>query len=149
MRYIGLDLGNKTLGVAVSDPSLFLSSALTTIRFKNRDFVSALEELKKIVESYKDVTKIVLGLPKNMDGTEGFQAETSRNFKKMIEDELKIEVVLLDERLTSKLALNSMILGNENRNNRHDKIDEAAAKIILQDYLDMERRKKWLTKMMI
>ena len=140
MKIMGLDLGNKTLGVAISDPSAFLATGYPTIRFKNRDFESALNELLKMIDEHK-VEKIVLGLPKNMDGTEGIQAETSRNFKKMIEEKRDIEVILLDERLTSRIALNSMIMGGINKQNRHDQIDEMAAKVILQDYLDKIRSK--------
>ena len=140
MRIMGLDLGNKTLGVAISDPTGFLSTGYPTIRFKSRDFDFALAEAKKLIEKEK-VEKIVLGLPKNMDGTEGIQAETSRMFKKMLEDSTKLEVVLFDERLTSRMALNSMIMGGSNKKDRHDQIDEMAAKIILQDYLDQIRRK--------
>ena len=140
MKIMGLDLGNKTLGVAISDPSGFLATGYPTIRFKNRDFEYALNELLKMIDEHK-VEKIVLGLPKNMDGTEGIQAKTSRNFKKMIEDKRDIEVILLDERLTSRIALNSMIMGGTNKQNRHDQIDEMAAKVILQDYLDKIRSK--------
>lgn len=139
MRIMGLDLGNKTLGVAISDPSEFLATGYQTIRFKSRDFVSALNELVKVIKANK-VEKIILGLPKNMDGTLGIQAETSMKFKEMIESETNIEVILFDERLTTKVALNSMIIGNENRKTRHDDIDEMAAKVILQDYLDSKRR---------
>ena len=139
MRIMGLDLGDKTLGVAISDPTGLISTGYPTIRFKSRDFNYALNELLKIIDEHK-IEKIVLGLPKNMDGTEGIQAETSRNFKKMIEDKRDIEVILFDERLTSRIALNSMIMGGTNRQNRHDQIDEMAAKVILQDYLDKIRR---------
>ncbi|MCR5741546.1 MAG: Holliday junction resolvase RuvX [Gammaproteobacteria bacterium] len=141
MRIMGLDLGNKTLGVAISDPTGLISTGYPTIRFKSRDFDTALTEVMKIIKD-KGVEKIVLGLPKNMDGTEGYQAETSRNFKKMLEEVSNLEVVLYDERLTSRMALNQMIMGGENRSNRHDKIDEMAAKIILQDYLDKIRSEK-------
>ena len=136
---MGLDLGDKTLGVAISDPTGLISTGYPTIRFKSRDFNYALNELLKLIDEHK-IEKIVLGLPKNMDGTEGIQAETSRNFKKMIEDKRDIEVILFDERLTSRIALNSMIMGGTNRQNRHDQIDEMAAKVILQDYLDKIRR---------
>lgn len=139
MRIMGLDLGDKTLGVAISDPTGLISTGYPTIRFKSRDFNYALNELLKLIDEHK-IEKIVLGLPKNMDGTEGIQAETSRNFKKMIEDKRDIEVILFDERLTSRIALNSMIMGGTNRQNRHDQIDEMAAKVILQDYLDKIRR---------
>ena len=139
MRILGLDLGNKTCGVAISDPTGLITRGITTIRFKSRDFDTALAEVVKIVNQEK-AEKIVLGLPKNMDGTEGIQAETSKMFKEMLEKATNLEVELFDERLTSRVALNSMIMGGTNKKDRHDKIDEMAAKIILQDYLDKIRR---------
>lgn len=139
MKIMGLDLGNKTLGVAVSDSLGFLASGYTTIRFKYKDFDSALKELAVIVSELK-IDEIVLGLPKNMDGSVGEQANICLNFKDMIEKNLNIKVNMLDERLTTKVALNSMIMGNVNKSNRHDRIDEMAAKVILQDYLDKIRR---------
>ena len=139
MRIMGMDLGNKTLGVALSDPTGLICTGYPTIRFKNRDFETALNEAMKFIKEH-EVEKIVLGLPKNMDGTEGIQAETSRNFKKMLEDATGLEVILFDERLTSRIALDSMIMGGTNRQDRHDKIDEMAAEVILQDYLDKIRR---------
>jgi len=139
MKIMGLDLGNKTLGVAISDSTGFLSSGYPTIRFQNRDFASALAQVFEVITANK-VEKIVLGLPKNMDGSLGSQAEISMDFKKKLEDKTGIEVILFDERLTSKLALNTMIMGNENRKTRKENIDEMAAKIILQDYLDKIRR---------
>ena len=135
MRILGLDLGNKTCGVAISDPTGLITRGITTIRFKSRD----LAELVKIVNQEK-AEKIVLGLPKNMDGSEGIQAETSKMFKEMLEKATNLEVELFDERLTSRVALNSMIMGGTNKKDRHDQIDEMAAKIILQDYLDKIRR---------
>jgi len=141
MRIMGLDLGNKTLGVAISDPTGLISTGYPTIRFKNKDFISALNSLLPLIQNNK-VEEIVLGLPKNMDGSEGNQASISKNFKKMIEEKTGIKVTLFDERLTTKIALQSMIMGGENRANRHDEIDEMSAKVILQDYLDKLRREK-------
>lgn len=139
MRILGLDLGNKTLGVAVSDPTGLIATGYPTIRFKSKDFNFAIEEIQKFIVSH-GIEKVVLGLPKNMDGSEGIQAGISRNFAKNLTDRTGLEVILFDERLTTKIALNSMIMGGENRENRHNEIDEMAAKIILQDYLDQIRR---------
>ena len=141
MRVMGLDLGNKTLGVAISDPLLMFASGYTTIRFKSKDFDTALSEVLKIIEKEK-VDEIVLGLPKNMDGSIGFQAQICIDFGKRLEEASSLKVTMFDERLTSKIGLNSMILGNENKKTRHDAIDEAAAKVILQDYLDKMRNSK-------
>lgn len=140
MKIMGLDLGNKTLGVAISDSLEMFSLGYPTIRFKNKDYSAAIIELKKLVSEH-NIGKFVLGLPLNMDGTEGVQAVTSRNFKKMLEDEFHLEVVLLDERLTTRMGLSNMIESGSSRKERHDDIDQAAARVILQLYLDKERNK--------
>lgn len=139
MKVIGLDLGNRTVGIAISDYLGIIANPIGTFRFDDCDLDTALELVVKTIKENK-VEKIVLGLPKNMDGTEGIQAETSKMFKEMLEKATNLEVELFDERLTSRVALNSMIMGGTNKKDRHDQIDEMAAKIILQDYLDKIRR---------
>ena len=139
MRIMGLDLGNKTLGVAISDSLMMFATGYPTIRFKSKDFNTALSEILKVIEKEK-VDEIVLGLPKNMDGSIGFQAQICLDFGKRLEEASHIKVNMFDVRLTSKIGLNSMIMGNENKKTRHDAIDEAAAKVILQDYLDKRRK---------
>ena len=83
MRYLGLDLGTKTLGVSLSDRLGLIASTYKTIRFNENDYESALKELEEIISEFK-VEKIVLGLPKNMNNSLGFASERSMNFKKMI-----------------------------------------------------------------
>ena len=100
MRYIGLDLGTKTLGVSLSDKLGLIASFYKTIEFKNEEYESLIEPLKEIVEQ-NDVKTIVLGLPKNMNNSLGFAAERSINFKKLIEENIEVEVILEDERLSS------------------------------------------------
>ena len=140
MKIMGLDLGLKTLGVAISDSLEMFSNGYPTIRFKYKDFNSAIDELLKVIND-NNVEEIVLGLPKNMDGTLGEQAQITLEFKKMLEEKINIKIELLDERLTTKIGLSNMIYGNESKKTRHDEIDSAAAKVILQDYLDKKRRK--------
>lgn len=135
MRVIGLDLGDKTLGIAISDTSQTIASAYETIRFQNNDFEDALDKLKEVVLELNP-EKIILGLPKNMDGSIGFQAQKVLDFKTKIEEEIKIEVVLIDERLTSKMADSLMINASLSRKKRKSKIDKVAATLILQSYLD-------------
>jgi putative holliday junction resolvase len=139
MKILGLDLGSKTLGVAISDPSQTIASKLLTIIFQSGNYESALEQLTKVISEF-EIAKIVLGLPKNMNGSLGFQAETSMKFKQMLEDKLQIDVVLWDERLTSKMAESMMISANLTRKKRKTKIDFVAATIILQSYLDSRKR---------
>lgn len=141
MRYLGLDLGTKTLGVSISDTSLLVASTYKTIRFNENDYEFALNSLEEIINEF-NITKIVLGLPKNMDNTLGFASERSLNFKKMIENKYNIEVVLEDERLTSTLANNILIKNNTSRKKRKKKVDTLAANIILQSYLDKRKEEK-------
>ncbi|MBR1385249.1 MAG: Holliday junction resolvase RuvX [Bacilli bacterium] len=138
MRYIGLDLGSKTLGVSLSDPSGLIASSYTIIRH-NEEYERLIEDVKKIVEE-KEVKKIVLGLPKNMNGTIGPKGELSYKFKEKLEEKLKIEVILEDERLSTKEATNLLIKNDTSRKKRKNVIDSVAATIILQSYLD--KRKK-------
>lgn len=138
MRYLGLDLGTKTLGIAKSDSLGLIASSYKLLKFENEDYVSLISPLKEIIDELK-VDKLVLGLPKNMDNSLGFAAERSLNFKKLVEDKLNIEVILQDERLSSVEANNLMIKGDTSRKNRKEKVDALAATIILQRYLDQRK----------
>jgi putative Holliday junction resolvase len=143
MRILGLDLGTKTLGVALSDATLTIASSLDTIRFDEGKQETSLDELRRIVNEY-EVSLIVLGLPKNMNNTYGFAAKRSEDFKKVLEDKLGIKVVLQDERLTSVTANNVLIEADISRRKRKSKVDKLAATIILQNYLDIRKEKeKW------
>lgn len=135
MRYLGLDLGTKTLGVSLSDRLGLISSTYKTIRFNENDYESALNQLEEIISEFK-VEKIVLGLPKNMNNSLGFASERSMNFKKMIEEKYNLEVILQDERLSSVEANNIMIKNDTSRKKRKKSVDSLAANIILQSYLD-------------
>ena len=134
MRYIGLDLGSRTLGVSLSDPSGTIASSYMIIRH-NEEYEKLVGEVKKIVEE-KNVDKIVLGLPKNMNGTIGPKGELSYKFKEMLENGTNLEVILEDERLSTKEATNILINNDTSRKKRKKVIDSLAATIILQSYLD-------------
>ena len=135
MRCLGLDLGSKTLGIAISDRTNFIASVYKTIFFKDEDYSSLLEPLKEVVIN-EDIGTIVLGLPKNMNNSLGPRALITLEFKEMIEKELNIPVVMEDERLTSVISNNILISANISRNKRKKKVDGMAAEIILQSYLD-------------
>lgn len=135
MRYLGLDLGNRTCGVAVSDSLGIVATGVDTIRFGEKDLQKALECVKMIIVE-KAVDKIVMGLPKNMDGSLGFQAEYVLSFKQMIEDACGLEVIMVDERLTTSQVLKVMIDGDVSRAKRKQSVDKLAAVVILQSYLD-------------
>lgn len=138
MKYLGLDLGTRTLGVAISDITKTIATTCQTIHFEDSDYDSAINKLASIIES-EPIEKIVLGLPKNMNNSMGERALTTLEFKKKLEDTFKIEVVMQDERLTTKEASGYMIEADMSRKKRKKKIDSLAANIILQSYLDKER----------
>lgn len=138
MRYIGLDLGSRTLGVSLSDPSGIIASSLTVIRH-NEEYERLIHDVENIVNEYK-VEKIVLGLPKNMNGTIGPKGELSYKFKEMLEEILNIEVILEDERLTTVEATNLLIKNDTSRKKRKKVVDSLAATIILQSYLDKKKK---------
>lgn len=141
MRYLGLDLGTRTLGISLSDTTCTIASALTTIRFNDSDYDLLLPQIKDIVLEY-DVSKIVLGLPKNMNNSIGSRGETTIAFGKKLSEYLNIEVVMQDERLSTVEATNYLLEADMSRKKRKKKVDSIAANIILQTYLDKERVKK-------
>ena len=134
-RFLGLDLGTKTLGVSVSDLTNTIATSLCIIRFDSEDYNSTKEELNKIIDEYK-ITDIVLGLPKNMNNSIGFRGEATLEYKRLLEEWFKINVIMQDERLTTVEATNYMLEANLSRKKRKKKIDSLAATIILQTYLD-------------
>lgn len=141
MKYLGLDLGSRTLGIAQSDSTGLIASSYTVIRH-NEEYERLLTEVKKIVAEL-NIEAIVLGFPKNMNNTIGPRGELSLEFKKRLEEELSIPIYLQDERLTTKSATDTLIMGNVSRKKRKTVVDSVAATIILQSYLDKEGRKKW------
>ncbi len=146
MRIIGLDLGTKTLGVAVSDATKTIANGLTTLRFEENKPEQILDELGKIIKDY-DVDLIVIGLPKNMNNTLGFASERTRQFISILKDRFDVSIQEQDERLTSVTANNVLISANVKRKKRKLKVDSIAATIILQSYLDIRKEKeKWKNK---
>ena len=133
MRYLGLDLGTTTLGISITDKTNTLVSPLKVIKFSFEDYASVIDELKEIISNY-NITEVVLGLPKNMDGSMGFASKRSLDFKKLLEKN-NISVILEDERLTTKLSENIIHSNNENIKNTKNKIDAIAASLILESYL--------------
>ena len=108
MRYLGLDLGSKTLGISISDTTNTIASVYTTLRFSEDNNLDTLDELKKIIKE-NNITTLVLGLPKNMNNTLGPRALITLEYKEKLEQELNIEVILYDERLTSVISNNVLI----------------------------------------
>lgn len=138
MRYLGLDLGTRTLGISVSDPLGIVATSKEIIRHEeNYDIL-----VEKVLEIVKElnVGEIVLGYPKNMNNTLGERANKSIEFKAMLEEKIDIPVVLIDERLSTKEATNILITADTSRKKRKRVIDSLAATIILQRYLDEKGR---------
>ena len=132
MRYIGLDLGTKTLGISLSNG--VIASNYTTLRH-NEDYDYLVEEVKKIVDE-KHIDKIVLGFPKNMNNTIGERANITLDFKEKLENRTNLEVIMEDERLTSVVAEKALINADTRRKKRKERVDGVASVIILQSYLD-------------
>lgn len=137
MRYLGLDLGSRTLGMAVSDALGMIASSYKIVRH-NEEYDRLLDEVQATVEE-KKIEAIVLGLPKNMNNTIGPKGELSFQFKEKLENKLGIPVFLEDERLTTKQAENILINNDTSRKKRKKVIDSMAATIILQSYLDKNK----------
>lgn len=139
-RILGLDLGTRTLGLSLSDPTGTIAHTYKTIRFEENAFEQLLPLLKEIQEK-ENISKFVLGLPKNMNNTMGDRCLVTIKFKEMLESYLQTEVILQDERLTTVEANRYMLEADISRKKRKNKIDSLAANIILQSYLDKERGK--------
>lgn len=135
-RIMGLDVGNKTIGVAVSDLMQLTAQGVTTVRRKG--IKKDLEELDKIIKE-KEVSQIVVGLPKNMNGTLGPQSEKVVKFTEKLKTITDLEIKFWDERLTTVAAEKSLIQADVSRQKRKKVIDMLAAVLILQGYLDMKR----------
>ncbi len=133
MRYLGLDLGTKTLGVSITDKTGLITRELPVIRFNFEDYDSALIQAKEVIDEY-NISEVVLGLPKNMDGTLGFASERSLKFKELLES-TGVIVHLVDERLTTKSAIDMMHEINKTEKNSKNIIDSVSASIILESYL--------------
>jgi len=138
MKALGLDLGNASLGIAISDQHGMLARGVENFRFKADDLVAAKNKVLDILQ-LESVHVIVLGYPKNMDGTIGKQAQQSEHFKNMLRDNTDIPIVLWDERLTTKMASSMMIDQNLKRKKRKKTLDQSSAVILLQSYLDSKK----------
>ncbi len=136
MRIMGLDFGSKTVGVAVSDPLLITAQGVEIIRRKEENKLrQTLARIEELIGEY-EVGEIVLGLPKNMNDTLGVRAELSLEFKEKLERRTGLPVTMWDERLTTVAADRTMMEAGIRREHRKDYVDQIAASLILQGYLD-------------
>ena len=137
MRTMGLDLGSKTLGVAVSDAMGWTAQGLETIKINEATKDFGIKRLGEIIQEY-EVSKIVLGFPKNMNGTIGPRGQASQDFAVYLEKKFQLPVFLWDERLTTMAAERVLIEADVSRSKRKKVIDKMAAVMILQGFLDRQ-----------
>lgn len=134
---MGLDVGDKTIGVALSDLLMITAQGLTTI--KRTNLKSDIQELRKIIDEYK-VTKIVVGMPKMMNGTIGIQGEKVISFTEKLKEKIDLPTDFQDERLTTALSEKILISADVKRNKRKEVIDKLAAVQILTTYMERVKR---------
>ena len=137
MRCLGLDLGTRTCGLAMSDKTNFIASPFKTLKWDGENYDLLFAELDTIIKDY-GITDLVLGLPKNMNNTLGFASERSLKFKEALENRYQLKVTLIDERLSTVEAENYLISADMSRKKRKKVIDGVAASLILDTYLKMK-----------
>ena len=144
MRIMGLDFGSKTVGVAISDELLLTAQGIEIIRRKDENKLrQTLARIEELIVEY-GVEEIVLGLPKNMNATEGIRVELTNEFKEKLERRTGLTVHTWDERLTTVAADKAMIEAGIRREKRKDYVDMSAAIFILQGYLDYRKNKEMM-----
>ncbi|MBE7053010.1 MAG: Holliday junction resolvase RuvX [Ruminococcaceae bacterium] len=136
MRILGIDYGDARVGVAVSDPMGFTAQGVKTLN--NKVFDKMMQSLKEIIDEYNP-EKIIVGLPKNMDGSIGFRGEITKDFCEKLSGITTAQIILLDERLTTVTADRYLSATNTRGKDRKKVVDTVAACIILQDYLDSNK----------
>lgn len=137
MRIMGIDYGDARVGIAVSDPLGMMAQGVKTL--PNKVFDKMMESLDSLINEY-EVGKIVLGFPKNMDGSVGFRGEITLEFKEILEKKYpQIEVILYDERLSTMMADRFLSATNTRGGARKKVIDTVSAEVILQGYMDSKK----------
>ena len=137
-RALALDLGEKRIGVAVSDPLNIIAQSVGTIQRK--DIKSDLKKIADLVKEYK-ADKLVIGLPLNMNGSKGKSANLAIDFVEAVKKEIQVDVEMIDERLTSAQGERIFLEADMSREKRKKNIDKIAAQLILQSYLDLHVQK--------
>ncbi|EIM07905.1 Holliday junction resolvase-like protein [Planococcus antarcticus DSM 14505] len=138
MRIMGLDVGSKTIGVAISDPMGWTAQGIETVKINEAIEEFGMVRLGELIKQY-EVTEAVVGYPKNMNNSIGPRAEASERFADLLKEAYSIPVVLWDERLTTAAAEKMLISADVSRKNRKKVIDKMAAVMILQGYLDFKK----------
>ncbi len=140
MRALGLDFGTKTIGISISDNTKMIASSFKVLRYES-DYLPLIKEIESIIKE-QNVDEVILGYPINMDSTIGKRAEETLIFKDKLEEYLNINIILEDERLTTKEATKILIEADLSRKKRKKVVDKLAASFILQSYLDRRANEK-------
>lgn len=138
MRIMGLDVGDKTIGVAISDAMGWTAQGIETIKVDLNNGEKGFDRLKELVQEY-EVEKMVVGLPKNMNGSIGFRGEITKEYVSELEENINLPTILWDERLSTMAAERILLSGDVSRKKRKKVIDKMAAAMILQGYLDSKQ----------
>ncbi len=139
MRILGIDYGDKRIGIAISDP-LGLTAQGVAVIGKGETFEEDVKELKKIIKKFEGIDEILVGLPKTLSGEIGFQAEKVLKFAENLKTAFKIPINTWDERLTTVQAERTLIEAGLSGKKRRKIVDKSAAAYILQSYLDSKRK---------
>jgi putative Holliday junction resolvase len=135
MRIMGLDVGSKTVGIAISDELGWTAQGLKTLKIDEEKNKFGFDEIGQLIEEY-GISQVVIGLPKNMNGSIGPRGEASKTYAEQIENQFSVSTILWDERLTTMAAERVLIEADVSRKKRKKVIDKMAAMMILQGYLD-------------
>ena len=138
MRTLGLDFGDKRIGVAVSDEMGWTAQGVKFIERKSME--KDLNEIDEVIKEYGNVENIVVGMPFNMDGSEGERVEITRKFIKSVEQRFNLPVIEIDERWSTMEAEKFLVSADVSRKKRKGKVDQIAASFILQTYLEQKRK---------
>lgn len=136
-RVLGVDFGDKRTGLAISDEGRFIATGICTVTAEGMKKLAI--KISETIKDY-DISQIVMGLPINMDGSESKRADKTQRFAKLLEETLNVPVILQDERLTTVEAYEIMNLTGSAKKSKKKNIDTLSAEIILQEYLDKEKR---------
>jgi putative holliday junction resolvase len=142
MRIMGLDYGTKTIGVAISDPLCYTAQGIETITRKDpKNLIDSMKRIQELIATYQ-VTEILVGMPINMNNTEGERVQGTNYFVNKLKNELEIPISTFDERLSTIAANRILEEANVQVHKRKDVIDKIAASLILQTYLDLRSNQK-------
>ncbi|MCM3692323.1 MULTISPECIES: Holliday junction resolvase RuvX [Bacillaceae] len=135
MRIMGLDVGSKTVGIAISDELGWTAQGLKTLKIDEEKNKFGFDEIGQLIKEY-GISQVVIGLPKNMNGSIGPRGEASKRYAEEIENQFSVSTILWDERLTTMAAERVLLEADVSRKKRKKVIDKMAAMMILQGYLD-------------